>query len=137
MEHTAWAKLLLELGVLRIVRILRFFLGVEMVKVAEELVEPVIGRQELVLVAQVILAELPAHVAERLEHFRNRRVLLTQAYVRPRQPDLCKPGADRRLPGDERRPSSGATLLAIPESEHRALLADPIDVRRPITHVAA
>jgi hypothetical protein len=38
-----------------------------MVEVAEKLVESVRGRQELIPVAQVILAELPADVALRLE----------------------------------------------------------------------
>ena len=42
----------------RVVRVLRVLLGVQVVEVAEELVEPVDGRQELVLVPEVVLAEL-------------------------------------------------------------------------------
>ena len=60
-------KLLPELRVLRIVGVLRLLLGVEVVEVAEELVEAVVGRQELVLVAEVVLAELAGGVAERLQ----------------------------------------------------------------------
>ena len=62
-------------GVLRVVRVLRLLLGVEVVEVAEELVEAVHGRQELVAVAEVVLAELPGGVAERLEQVGDGRVL--------------------------------------------------------------
>ena len=47
-----------ELRVLRIVGVLRLLLGIEVIEVAEELVEAVVGRQELVLVAEMVLAEL-------------------------------------------------------------------------------
>src|ERR1700738_514667 len=40
-NHAARSKPLLELGILRIVGVLRLFLGVEVVEVAEELIEPV------------------------------------------------------------------------------------------------
>ncbi|MND01152.1 hypothetical protein D3C83_200290 [compost metagenome] len=63
MEHAAGPELLLELRILRIVRVLRFLLGVQVVQVAEELVEAVGGREELILVAEVILAELSGDVA--------------------------------------------------------------------------
>jgi hypothetical protein len=46
---------------------LRLLLGVQVVEVAEELVEAVVGRQVLVAVAEVVLAELAGHVAVRLE----------------------------------------------------------------------
>ena len=57
-DHAARAEPLLELGVLRVVGVLRLLLGVEVVEVAEELVEAVAGRQHLVAVAEVVLAEL-------------------------------------------------------------------------------
>ena len=56
-----------NLGVLRIVGVLRLLLGIEVVEVAEELVEAVHRRQELVAVAEVVLAELAGGVALRLE----------------------------------------------------------------------
>jgi len=43
-EHAARAEPLLELRVLRIVRVLRLLLGVEVVEIAEPLVEPMNGR---------------------------------------------------------------------------------------------
>jgi hypothetical protein len=46
-----------------IVLVLRLFLGIEVIEVAEELVEAVVRRQMLVEVAEVVLAELPGCVA--------------------------------------------------------------------------
>jgi hypothetical protein len=66
-EDAARAKAQLELEILRIVGVLRLVLGVQVVEVAEEDVEAVHGRQEFVAVAQMVLAELPGHIAERFE----------------------------------------------------------------------
>ena len=118
----------------RPVRQLRLLLGVEVVEVAEELVEAVHGRQELVHVAEVVLAELPGRVAERLEQLGDRRVLGLQADVRAGHPDLAQAGAEDALAGDERRPSRGAALLAVGVGEPHALVRDPVDVRRPVAH---
>ena len=62
MNDAARTKPLLELGIFRIVRVFGLFLGVEVIQVAEELVEAVIGRQHLVAVAQVVLAKLAGDV---------------------------------------------------------------------------
>ncbi len=53
--------------VLRVVGMRRVFHRVEVIEVAEELVEAVHGRQEFVEIAQVVLAELTGGVAHRLE----------------------------------------------------------------------
>jgi hypothetical protein len=50
-------------------------------KVAVELVEAVRRGQEFILVAQVVLAELPGDVTEQLQHFGNGRIFLVQAQV--------------------------------------------------------
>jgi hypothetical protein len=71
----AWPEALFESRVLGIVLVLRLLLGVEVVEVAEELVEAVVGRQVLVTVPEVILAELRGRVAERFEQLGDRRVL--------------------------------------------------------------
>ncbi|MBM1003054.1 MAG: hypothetical protein N839_0011630, partial [Desulfofustis sp. PB-SRB1] len=54
-----------------VVLVLRLFLGIEVIKIAEELVKAVVRRQMLVEVTQVVLAELPGRVAHGLEHFSN------------------------------------------------------------------
>ena len=51
----------------RVVVHLRLFFGVEVIEVAEELVEAVIGRQHVVEIAEVVLAELAGRVALVLE----------------------------------------------------------------------
>ncbi len=70
---------------------LGLLLGVEVVQVAEELVEAVHGRQELVEVAEMVLAELPGRVAERLEQLGDRRVLGVQPDLEPGMPTLLSP----------------------------------------------
>jgi hypothetical protein len=81
---------------------LRLLLGVEVVEVAEELVEAVHGRQELVAVAQVVLAELAGGVASGL----SASAMVMSSARRPRlapAADLGEPGAQGRLAGDEGR----------------------------------
>ena len=63
MDHATRAIFLLELRVLRIVVGLRLFLCIQVVEIAEELIESVHGRQVRVAVAQVVLAELAGGVA--------------------------------------------------------------------------
>ena len=137
LQHAARAELGAELGVLRIVGVLRLLLGVEVVEVAEELVEAVDRRQELVAVAEMVLAELAGRVALRLEQLGERRVLLGQPFLGARQADLEKPGAEAGLAGDEGGAPGGAGLLRVMVGEDRAFLGDAVDVRRAVAHHAA
>ena len=81
--------------------ILRVLLGVEVVEIAEELVEAMYRRQILVAVAEMVLAELAGGIAERLEQFGDRRVLACRPDGRARNADLREAGAQRALAGDE------------------------------------
>ena len=65
LHDTARTELRAERGILRIVRILRLLLGVEVIEVAEEFIEAVDGRQELVAVAKMVLAELSGRISLR------------------------------------------------------------------------
>ena len=76
---------------LRIVGILRLLLGVQVVQVPEELVEAVHRRQELVLVPQVVLPELPRRVAVVLQQLRDRGVLGLQPDRAAGRPTLESP----------------------------------------------
>jgi hypothetical protein len=82
-----------------VVLVLRLFFGVQVVQIAEELIEAVVGRQVFVAVAEVVLAELAGGVAERLEHDGDGRVFGPQAELGPGQPDLgqsrCGTRSDR------------------------------------------
>ena len=108
-----------------------------MVEVAEELVEAVHRRQELVAVAEVVLAELAGRIALRLQDVGDGRVLLRQAFRRAGQADLEQAGADRRLAGDEGGAARRAGLLAVIVGEDRAFAGDAVDVGRAVAHHAA
>src|SRR5262249_35575807 len=58
LEHAARTELRPERRILRIVRMLGLVLGVQVIEVAEEHVEAMHGRQELVAVTEMVLAEL-------------------------------------------------------------------------------
>ena len=107
-----------------------------MIEIAEELVEAVDSREELVQVSQVVLPELSRRVAEVLHEIGDARIFGLQADIRARQADFRQSGADGRLPGDERRASRRATLLPIPIGKPRAFFGDAVDVGRLITHDA-
>ena len=104
----------LEGRILGIVDVLRLLLGIEVIEVAEELVEAVHGRQEVVAVAEMVLAELAGGVAQRLDQVGDGRILCRQALRRAGQADLEEPGADWRLAGNEGGAAGGAGLLAMP-----------------------
>ncbi len=130
-QHTSRAEPLPELRELlfvRVVRELRLLLGVEVVEVAEELVEPMGGGQELVPVAEVVLPELAGDVAALLQRGGDRRVLGAEPDVRARHADLGQTGAHRVLAGDERSPTGGAALFAVVVGEPDALRGDAVDV---------
>ena len=78
-------------GSFGIVGELGLLLGVEVVQVAEELVEAVHRRQVLVAVAEVVLAELAGGVALRLQRRRDGRILGCSPSVAPGRPTLVRP----------------------------------------------
>src|SRR5262245_23841672 len=136
MENAARTVLLLELRILRIVGVLRLLFRIQVVEIPEKLVETMRGRQKLVAVAEVVLAELPAGVAERLQDVGNRWVFGSKSEIGTRKPDFREAGADRRLTCDERRATGRTALLAVPIGEVRTLLGDAVDVRGAIPHHA-
>jgi hypothetical protein len=106
------------------------------VEVPEELVESVHRRQMLVLVAEVVLAELSGGVALRLQQTGDRRVLRTHPDRRAGDPDLRQAGAKHALAHNERRPAGGAALLAIPVGEQHPFVGDAVDIRGAVAHDA-
>ena len=122
--------------VLGVIDVFRFLLGIEVVEVAEELVEAVDGRQELIAVAEVVLAVLERHIVIIFQQLGDRRVFFLQAERRARQANLRQAGAKWRLSGDERRATCGARLLAVIVGEQRTLARNTVNVGRPIAHHA-
>ena len=135
-EHAARSELLLECRILGIVGQFRLFLGVQVIEVAEELVEAVHGRQVFIAIAEMVLAELAGGVAERLEQFGDGRVFLLKSDRRAGHADLGQAGADRVLAGDEAGAAGGAALLAVVVGERHAFVGDAVDVRGLVAHHA-
>src|SRR5215469_1508079 len=134
MQHPSRPELLLERWIFGIVWILRLLFGVKVVKVAKELVEAVNRRQELILVAEVVLAELAGDIALVLEQLGDGWVLCAQPLVRPWQSDLGQSSANRRLTCDECSSPRRAALLPIPVGKEHSFLCETVDVGRFITH---
>jgi len=133
-EHASRAVFGAKRRVLRVIRKLRLLFGVQVIQVAVKLVEPMHGRQEFVAIAQVVLAELPGRIAERLEHLGDRWVFLPQAQSGCWQSNLCHAGTEARLAGDERGAAGGAALLGVVVREHHALACEAVDVGRLVAH---
>ena len=136
-QHAAGAESLaepFEAVLRRVVRVLRILLGVQVVEVPEELVEAVNGREELVPIAEVVLAELRSGIAVVLEELGDRRVLLLETDGRAGHPDLAQPRAEDALARNEGRPAGGAALLAVRVGQAHSLVRDAVDVRRAVSH---
>ncbi|MCY1293428.1 hypothetical protein D9M70_426870 [compost metagenome] len=118
--------------VLRPVGTLGLLFGIQVVEVAEELVETMFGRQVFVAVAQVVLAELAGGVAVGLERLGDGDVARLQADRRAGHADLGQAGAQRALPGDEGRAAGGAAVLRVVVGEHHAFPGQAVDVRRRV-----
>ncbi len=134
LEHAARAELGSVSRVLRIVGQLGFFLGVEVIEIAEELVEAVDGRQSLVAIADVVLAELSRSVSEVLKQAADRRIELAHPHRRAREAHLGQPRANAVLSGEERGATGCAGLFAVVMKKANAFLRDAIDVGRFVSH---
>ena len=138
-DHASRTEVLAEVGKFRIIRLriigkLRLFFGVEVIKVAVELVEPMRGRQHLILVAEVVLAELAGGIALSLQQFGDGWIFLAQTEIGTRQADFAEAGPEYALPGDEGRASCGAALFSIIISEDHPIRGDGVDVGRAVAH---
>ena len=126
----------LELQILRIVRVLGLVLGIEVIEVAKKLVEAMDRGQELVAVAEMVLAELPGHIAERLEQLGERRILVGKAFLSSWQSHLQQARPHRALAGDECGSAGSARLLAVIVGEDCTFVGDAVDVGRAVAHLA-
>ena len=87
MDHPTRTVLLPELWILRIIVTFRLLLGIQVIQVAKELIEAMVGREMLVAITEVVLAKLARRVAERLQQFGNGRLVLGDALRRTRHAD--------------------------------------------------
>ena len=112
LQHAARAELGEVRRILGIVGQLRLLLGVEVVEVAEELVEAVDRGQRFVAIADVVLAELAGGVAEVLEQAADRGIELAHAHRGAGKADLGQAGAQAVLAGEKRRAAGGAAICS-------------------------
>src|SRR5262249_48376843 len=92
---------------------LRLFLGIEMIEIAEELVEAVVGRQHVVEIAEVVFAELPGRITLILESRGDCDGFFGHSDRSTRHTDLGQAGAKHALSCNERGTSGRAGLLPI------------------------
>ena len=122
--------------ILRVVRVAGVLHRVEVIEVAVEFVEAVDGGQELVPVAEVVLAELAGGVAHGLERRGHRHSLRGDAGRRARLTDRGHAGANRQLTGDEVRATRGAARLRVVVGEPHSLGGQLVQIRRTTGHHA-
>src|SRR4051794_29324045 len=70
-----------------IVELFRFLFGIEVIEVPKPLVEAVHGGKELIAVAEMVFAELPRGIAQRLKDLSEGRVFLLYSSGRTRNSD--------------------------------------------------
>ena len=135
MDHVARADDVQQ--ILRIVGMRRIFHRVEVIEVAEELVEAVDGGQELIEIAQMVLAELAGGVALRFERGGNGAGFRRDADLGPRLADRGHAGADGQLAHDEVGATRRATRFRVVVGEEHAFLGHLIEGGRSAGHHAA
>ena len=136
-EHTSRPELLLELRVLWIIGVFGLLFRIQVIEIAEELVEAMHRRQELILVAEMVFSELTRGVTERLEKFGDRGIFRAETNISPGHTDLGQPSANGVLAGYERGASRSAALLTVIVGEGNPLIGDSIDIGRAVSHLSA
>ena len=110
------------------------FLGVQVIEVAEELVETVHGRKVRITVAQVVLAELAGRVALARQDPGNGGIPGLHASLGTGHAHLGEAGPEAALTRDEGGTAGGAALLRVVVREEHSLFGNPVDVRGAIPH---
>ena len=94
-EHTAGTKLCTKLRIFGIVRVLRFFLRIEVIEVAKKLIKPVYRWQVLITVTEVVFTKLPSGITLWFQHLGQRRILFLQTECSTGKANFGKSCADR------------------------------------------
>src|SRR5439155_16846730 len=103
----------------------------------EELVEAVDGGQELIQIAEMVLAELSGLIALCFERGSNRAGYGRYSDLGTRLTDRGHGRADGQFAHDKVRPARRATRLGVIVGEQHALLGHLIEVRCSAGHHAA
>ena len=143
LDHATWPEdfaKCLAVGqdhVAGIVLVLRLFLGVEVIKAAEELIESVHGWQVFVAISLVVFSELPRSVALAFQDRGHGAVGLLPAFGGAGHSHLGHATANRHRAADECGATGRTALLRVVVGEAHAFLGDAVNVRRLVAHHAA
>jgi hypothetical protein len=91
----------MELWILWVLRVFRLLFGIQMIEIAVKQVEPVQRGEELIAIAEMILANLRRGVSMELQQLGDGRVCILQSLFRARQADFQQTRAERMLAGYE------------------------------------
>ncbi len=119
---------------LRSVGVFGVLIRVEVVEIAEKLVETVTMRQMFLAVAKMVLAELGSGIAMHLQYLCDSRIFRRHTLRRACTSHGGQPGARRHLAGDKRRAACGARWLRIERSQLDPVRRDLVDIRGRHTH---
>ena len=134
MNHAARTKFLFEFRIFRVVWILWLFFGIQVIKVAEKLIETVRRWQHIVAITKVVFTKLTCLVTTRFQQGRKRWILFAHPLWRAWETHFGQTRADWRLSGNKSSATSCTTLLTIPVSKQRALLGDAVDIWGFVAH---
>jgi len=123
--------------ILRIVGMRRVFHRIEVIQIAKEFVESVNAGQKLILVAQMVLAELTSGIAHGLEDRGDGDRFRWESRGGACLTNGGHAGADGKFAGDEVRTARRATRLGIIVGEQHAFLGKLVEVRRLARHQPA
>ncbi len=79
-DDAAWGKFLFKVGFFRVVGVFRFFFCIEVVEVAEKLIEAVCGGKHFIAIAEVVFAKLAGFVATGAEESGQSGVFFFEAF---------------------------------------------------------
>ena len=136
LDHAARPERFTEGRIFRVIRVFRLFFSVQVIQVAEELIKPVRGWQELIAVAEVVFTKLTRGITQLLKRAGNRNIFFLQALRRTRHTDFTHPGTEWHLTRNESGTAGSRTLLGVVGGKFRPLSRDAVDVRGFIPHGA-
>ena len=100
-DHPTRAERLAEFRVLRVIFVLGLFFGVQVIQIAKKLIKPVVCRQHLIPVAQVVFTKLTSGIALGLQQAGNGRVFDLHAFFGAGHANLGQTCPEHRLTRDE------------------------------------
>ena len=112
----------------------RLFFRIEVIKIAKELVESMIGGPHMVEIAQMVLTEMSCSITLFLQQCGDRYDLFTHPDRCARYAYFGQAGAVNALPGNEGRASCCTGLFAIRVCKHHAFFCNTVNVGCLVTH---